>query len=447
MFLLKYNIYNFVKTKDNRRLSNRRIIFHFFYRMPSYTLEELSSSIKTSPIYLASVHGSYELRKGQQSYATEFTVPPNCWILEAATAGDVTSTEIDELLWNFLQNRREFITYLFKQKGATDPAKKKVVNSLTIYAPGEKIYSRVFSLAEAEKDDWGWGYYKIPGVGFDEYIEFPGNYEYEIPKETKNRYFPVAIPDPPLTHLMRKLRNRHYYKDNGDEREEYDYTNYNTKRFVDEILSEEAPEQALFVISACASLWGKNGGSRFKTRLQKRNTKKNTVGQDSLIKRIELTQRAAQLQQAELGIASSITLGNLLGQKETYTEAMSNENIEEGALRRVNQEILEANEKRGTRAAPIGRATPPKNTFLLFLKTPYGSFKPIGGSGFKNVANTEWDMAWTDELFMEKIGSKEKDWGKKYFYEAFVPVNGMLQSEILPMKNKGLNTKRLTRKL
>jgi hypothetical protein len=401
--------------------------------MPSYTLEEFTRAIKQSPFYLASVHGVYELRKGRPSHTIDFNVPENAWVIEAATAGDVTSTEIDEHLWNFLQNRREFISYLLKQRGATDPIKKKVVNSLTIYPPGQKIFSRLFLLQEPEKDEWGWGYYKIPATGFDKFVEFPGLYEHEGDKD--DPFFDIDIPNPPLTDFMRTLRNRHYFKDNETLRK-YDYMEYNTKRFVEEVLSEEEPPSAVFIISACASLWGQGGGS---TRLQKKNKSQKTKDQDVLIKRIENAQRNAQLQQAELGIASSVTMGNLEGEMETYTEANSNDDDEEEALRRVNKNILRALEENGPRTPPIGRSLPPKNTFLLFKKTTTGSFKPVGESGFTNATNTEWDMAWTDELFMEKIALREKDWKNKYYYEGFVPVKGkpgQTTSEILPITNK-----------
>jgi len=121
---------------------------------------ELESAIKTAPIFLCSTHGLYDLDKSPELY----TVPPNTFIFEAQTIGDLTLTTIDEYIWNLLQGpyREAFWNYLlgddgdawFRREGVINNILyKRALSNLVLYKPGDTICKRNLSIGGGRTGD------------------------------------------------------------------------------------------------------------------------------------------------------------------------------------------------------------------------------------------------------------------------------------------------------
>ena len=114
-------------------------------------LTDLVNAVKTAPIFLCSTHGLYNL----MAPIEKRIVPPNTWIFEAQSIGDLTLTSIDIPLWELLQGgqRNGFIYYMLDQYLAlkhaglpVDDRYKEVFTNLVIYKPGDEIYMRELSI-------------------------------------------------------------------------------------------------------------------------------------------------------------------------------------------------------------------------------------------------------------------------------------------------------------
>lgn len=122
-------------------------------------------ALKKAPIYLVSVHGHYNLNKEP----VPWTVPPNTFIFEAQSIGDLTLTLMDIPLWHLCltENRSEFFNYFLgnDQKIPTPNADYvDVFRNLILYKPGDIIYERNLMIGggkEARDMYTNMGFYKF----------------------------------------------------------------------------------------------------------------------------------------------------------------------------------------------------------------------------------------------------------------------------------------------
>ena len=142
-------------------------------RKQSHDMYTLKQAIKSAPIFVCSTHGDYDRSRPIQKKI----VPPNTWIFEAQSIGDLTLTNIDYPLWDLLQGgqRWGFLRYLtndtdaMKAKGI--PIRddyKKVFANLIMYKPGDEIYERVLSIGGgrgARKPYENMGFYRFDANG------------------------------------------------------------------------------------------------------------------------------------------------------------------------------------------------------------------------------------------------------------------------------------------
>jgi hypothetical protein len=202
-----------------------------------------------APIYLASTHGVYALNDPKSM--EYFTVPPNTYIFEASSVGEATLTSIDIPIWDMIQEREEFASYLLADAGATNSTKKQLIKHLVYYKPGDKVYKRTLILEPENQYQYNWGYYKFePGV---QGIPFPESYEQST--ET-----PVIIPNPPgnppLTPVMKSFRDEHFPLMRMKLRNFERVDTGSNQHFINETRRREGYEgPAIFIFSSCASFW------------------------------------------------------------------------------------------------------------------------------------------------------------------------------------------------
>ena len=134
-------------------------------------LLQLRKAIDEAPIFLCSTHGSYD----RSSDPVPWIVPPNTFIFEAQTIGDLTLTNIDVPLWELLQGGRRwgFKKYLLKQykkierKGIpVGEIYKQTLANLILYKPGDTIYERVLSVGGGRNDKKSGARTVYSGMGF-----------------------------------------------------------------------------------------------------------------------------------------------------------------------------------------------------------------------------------------------------------------------------------------
>lgn len=110
-------------------------------------------ALKKAPIYLVSVHGLYDLLKEP----VPWTVPPNTFIFEAQSIGDLTLTLMDNPLWHLCltENRTEFFNYFLGDESKVpkpNPDYVNVFRNLIVYKPGDIIYERRLQIGGGKGD-------------------------------------------------------------------------------------------------------------------------------------------------------------------------------------------------------------------------------------------------------------------------------------------------------
>lgn len=134
-------------------------------------LEQLKKAVEHAPMFLCSTHGSYD----RTTDPVEWVVPPNTFIFEAQTIGDLTLTDIDVPLWELLQGGRRwgFIKYLMKEYRDIEKIElpvgevyKQTLANLILYKPGDKIYERVLSIGGGRNSGTNGSRGKYGGMGF-----------------------------------------------------------------------------------------------------------------------------------------------------------------------------------------------------------------------------------------------------------------------------------------
>lgn len=252
--------------------------------------EELLSLVlsekKSVPIYFASTHGVYDLRHGP---VESFIVPPNTYIFEASSIGEATLTTIDEPLWNMFQNRNEFASYLNSSPSANDEAKKQIIKNLAYYKPGDTVFKRTLVLDHENQYDYAWGYYKFnpetTGIPFPESAEI---------KDNEPIVIPVEPTDPPLTAVMKSMREEHFPPMKSRLRGFERIDTGNNAQVINEVRRRDRyTGPAIFIFSSCASFW------------ESSNEKKDALS----ILEIGRAQQLANLQFAEMGFISGHTSG------------------------------------------------------------------------------------------------------------------------------------------
>uniref|UniRef100_A0A6C0APV0 Uncharacterized protein n=1 Tax=viral metagenome TaxID=1070528 RepID=A0A6C0APV0_9ZZZZ len=133
--------------------------------------EQLRLAIKDAPIFLCSTHGLYD----RTIEPVKWTVPPNTFIFEAQTIGDLTLTSLDIPLWELLQGGRRwgFMKYLMRdyasieRKGIQiDEVYKQTFASLVLYKPGDEIYERVLNIGGGRSSKTTGAREQYAGMGF-----------------------------------------------------------------------------------------------------------------------------------------------------------------------------------------------------------------------------------------------------------------------------------------
>jgi hypothetical protein len=202
----------------------------------------------TTPIYLAATHGSYELREIEREDEYTFVVPENTYIFEVADVGEYTITSIDSFLWHLVQNRPFLKTCIDVDK--REEAKKfpnfsRIFSHLHYYCPGDKIGLRTLSLEKNEEFDNAWGYYKF--MKADSLVTFPEN----ITSSSLGLVIPKGLPNPPVTPLMKALRDYHY---EGARLRSGDTKLSSNKEIIEKIRAgDKLVSPAIFIFNSCAA--------------------------------------------------------------------------------------------------------------------------------------------------------------------------------------------------
>ena len=171
------------------------------------------SGFHTLPIIFVSTHGVYDLTVEP----TPFVVPPNTYIFETQTIGDLCMTPIDKPLWDLMNNRDAFIRYFagagdlalakrISESGIygrnninTEDTKvelkhrdyKRVFQNMHFYQPGDTIYNRTLMIGGgrngARRSYANMGFYSfVAGRPVDRYPDGPASRIRELqPLRTK----------------------------------------------------------------------------------------------------------------------------------------------------------------------------------------------------------------------------------------------------------------------
>jgi hypothetical protein len=149
------------------------------------TLPPVLAPMRDAPIFLISTHGYYDISEPDQE-PIAFTLPPNTFVFETATIGDLTCTTIDPHLWTIVmgENRQNFLRYLMGKINRNDRVNEngdidetffynyiKVFKNMHFYKPGDTIYVRNLELSggrdanltSTERDTYStFGFYHFP---------------------------------------------------------------------------------------------------------------------------------------------------------------------------------------------------------------------------------------------------------------------------------------------
>lgn len=146
-------------------------------------LQALKQAIEVAPFFLCSTHGDYD----RSEPLVKRIVPPNTWIFEAQSIGDLTLTTVDQPLWDMIQGgRREyFYDYLMGTYKAitADGFKvyqvyKDVFKNLILYKPGDEIYCRGLSIGGGRVGVKEGARREYSGMGFFRFDANTGPYPY-----------------------------------------------------------------------------------------------------------------------------------------------------------------------------------------------------------------------------------------------------------------------------
>jgi hypothetical protein len=134
-------------------------------------LEALKRAIEVAPFFLCSTHGDYD----RSEPLVKRIVPPNTWIFEAQSIGDLTLTTVDQPLWDLIQGggREYFYDYMMGTYKAITAkgfnvydVYKEVFKNLILYKPGDEIYCRGLSIGGGRVDIKEGARREYAGMGF-----------------------------------------------------------------------------------------------------------------------------------------------------------------------------------------------------------------------------------------------------------------------------------------
>jgi hypothetical protein len=143
-------------------------------------LKDFKAALKSAPYFLCSTHGEYDIKKT----VSKRIVPPNTYILEAQSIGDLSLETIDSYIWEILQSRNSFLKYIIGNK---NNFKKhtiyykylKLMGNFILYKPGDEIYERILNIGDVGEHWANMGFYRFdkgaPHIIFHEYGEGGNN--------------------------------------------------------------------------------------------------------------------------------------------------------------------------------------------------------------------------------------------------------------------------------
>jgi hypothetical protein len=216
------------------------------------------SSSAAAPIYFASTHGVYAINEG---ILETFVVPPNTYIFEASSVGEATLTNMDEPLWELIQNRAELAKYVSGDPSVKESIKKVIIRNLVYYKPGDIVYRRRFILEPENRYEYNWGYFKFQQG--DPIVPFPEGLDGEkgayLQTLDKPLVLPEEVPNPPATPIMRSFRDEHYPAASARLRAPPRVETGSNEYFITETRKREGYRgPAIFIFSSCASYWESN---------------------------------------------------------------------------------------------------------------------------------------------------------------------------------------------
>ena len=137
-------------------------------------LKLLKKAIYDAPIILCSTHGHYD----RKTDPVKWIVPPNTFIFEAQTIGDLTLTLLDKPLWDLLQGGMrwglyKYITGKYKKISREGievyDVFKQALASMIMYKPGDEIFERVLSIGGGRHQEDASARALLEGMGFFRY--------------------------------------------------------------------------------------------------------------------------------------------------------------------------------------------------------------------------------------------------------------------------------------
>ena len=147
-------------------------------------LKLLKKAIYDAPIILCSTHGHYD----RNTDPVKWIVPPNTFILEAQTIGDLTLTLLDKPLWDLLQGGMRWGLYKYitgkynklSKKGLeVHDVFKQTLANMILYKPGDEIYERVLSIGGGRHQKDASARALFEGMGFFRFDPAGPKYEYQ----------------------------------------------------------------------------------------------------------------------------------------------------------------------------------------------------------------------------------------------------------------------------
>jgi len=212
------------------------------------------AAVAAAPIYFASTHGIYPINEG---ILETFVVPPNTYIFEASSVGETTMTNMDEPLWELIQNRAEFAKYISGDPSVNKGVKKEIIKNLVYYKPVDRVYRRRLLLEPENRFEYNWGYFKFQQG--DSVVPFPEGLDGEggayLQTLDKPLVLPEEVSDPPATKLMKELRNEHYPPGSARLRAPPRVEKGSNEYFITKTREKEPDGPAIFIFSSCASYW------------------------------------------------------------------------------------------------------------------------------------------------------------------------------------------------
>ena len=147
-------------------------------------LKLLKKAVYDAPIILCSTHGHYD----RKTDPVKWIVPPNTFIFEAQTIGDLTLTLLDKPLWDLLQGGMrwglyKYITGKYKKMSREGievyDVFKQALASMILYKPGDEIFERVLSIGGGRHEKDASARALFEGMGFFRFNPTGPKYEYQ----------------------------------------------------------------------------------------------------------------------------------------------------------------------------------------------------------------------------------------------------------------------------